>query len=99
MIKETCCTIEDFTKAIGDNTRHKILVLLQENEMNGSEILNYLDVSQPTISYHLAILKRAGLVTSRRKGKYIYYHTNQSCIVDCCHGISNRFNIHLEGIK
>jgi len=97
MIKEPCCSIEDFTKAIGDKTRHKILVLLLEHEMNVGEINDCIDVSQPTISHHLTILRRAGLVSSRRAGKFVYYRTNQAEIVECCGGILDRFNIHLEG--
>ncbi len=93
MKKEACCSIEDFTKAIGDITRHKILVLLQEQEMNVGEITGCLNVSQPTISHHLAILSRSRLVTSRREGKFVYYQANQACVVECCGGIFDRFHI------
>ncbi len=93
MNKEPCCGFDDFIKAMGDETRQKILVILHKGEMNVSEINEHLDVTQPTVSHHLAILSRVCLVTARRAGKYVYYQANQACVVECCGGILDRFNI------
>lgn len=90
---EPCCDIEDFIKAMAGETRQQILVILRVCETNVSELIQHLDVTQPTISYHLAILNRAGLVTSRRVGKYVYYQANQACVAECCGEILDRYKI------
>jgi ArsR family transcriptional regulator len=65
-------------KALGDPTRMEILRLLREKDMSPSEILQHMDSSQPTLSHHLDILKRANLVDCERKGQFIYYSLNMS---------------------
>jgi SPP1 gp7 family putative phage head morphogenesis protein len=64
---------EDFFKALSDETQHSILKMLERKQMCISEIAQAFQVSQPTISHHLDILKRAGLIESKRKGQNIYY--------------------------
>lgn len=66
----------DFYKALGDDTRLKILEMLTGREMCVCEILNRLNMSQPAVSHHLKILKQAGLVKDSREGKWIYYSLN-----------------------
>lgn len=74
-----------FCKALGDETRQRILEILQaEGEKCVSDLVEAFDVSQPTISHHLHFLKQANLVTSRRDGKQIYYRVNQDNITECC---------------
>lgn len=74
-----------FCKALGDETRQRILEILQtEGEKCVSDLVDAFNVSQPTISHHLNFLKQANLVTSRREGKQIYYQANQDNIVECC---------------
>ena len=74
-----------FCKALGDETRQRILEILQaDGEKCVSDLVDYFNVSQPTISHHLHFLKQANLVVSRRDGKQIYYRTNQANITECC---------------
>ena len=74
-----------FCKALGDETRQRLLEILQnEGEKCVSELVDLFNVSQPTISHHLSFLKQANLVTSRREGKQIYYRANQDNITECC---------------
>lgn len=74
-----------FCKALGDETRQRILEILQaKGEQCVSDLVDYFNVSQPTISHHLHFLKQANLVTSRREGKQIYYRANQDNITECC---------------
>ena len=81
-----------FCKALGDETRQRILEILQaEGEKCVSDLVNYFNVSQPTISHHLHFLKQANLVTSRRDGKQIYYRTNQDNITECCGILFTKF--------
>ena len=67
----TCCRYEDSVKALADETRQAILELLQEGEVNVGEVAACFNQTQPTISYHLGLLRRAGLVVARREGKQV----------------------------
>jgi ArsR family transcriptional regulator len=74
-----------FCKALGDETRQRILEILQrDGEKCVNDLVELFNVSQPTISHHLHFLKQANLVISRRDGKQIYYRANQDNITECC---------------
>ncbi len=60
-------------KALGDPTRQEILKALRERDYTPTELLQMVDATQPTLSHHLDILKRAGLVEGIRKGQHIIY--------------------------
>ena len=60
-------------KALADTTRLRILKLLDVREMCVCEVMIALDLTQPTASHHLKILENAGLVKSRKEGKWVYY--------------------------
>lgn len=68
----------DLFKALSDPTRRSIIQLLKKNDLTPSEILEQLDVSQPTLSHHLDILKRANIIGSEREGQFIRYSLNMS---------------------
>ncbi|MCX6829880.1 MAG: autorepressor SdpR family transcription factor [candidate division Zixibacteria bacterium] len=70
--------LNEFFKALGDPTRRQIIQLLRERDLTPTEILEKIAVSQPTLSHHLDILKRAGLVDSEREGQFIRYSINMS---------------------
>ena len=59
----------EFAKALADETRQKIMALCCCEWVSVNDIVDKLDVAQPTVSHHLKILKNAGLVKSERKGK------------------------------
>jgi DNA-binding transcriptional ArsR family regulator len=81
-----------FGKAISDETRQRIMALLCCRELCVSDLVDELqDLSQPTVSHHLQILKAAGLVDTRRDGKQIYYTLRQEAVVGGCCGIAERF--------
>ena len=81
-----------FCKALGDETRQRILEILQnEGEKCVSDLVDVFNVSQPTISHHLHFLKQANLVLSRREGKQIYYRANQDNITECCGILFTKF--------
>jgi DNA-binding transcriptional ArsR family regulator len=65
-------------KAFSDPTRREILDLLKQRDLTPSEILVKIEVSQPTLSHHLDILKRANLITGEREGQFIKYSLNMS---------------------
>ena len=66
-----------FFKCLADDTRLKILMLIQhENELCVGELMVALDDSQTKISRHLALLRQSGLLLVRRKRQWAYYRLN-----------------------
>ncbi len=69
-------------KALNDETRREIVELLKERDMNAGEIADRFNISKPSISHHLDILKRADLITSEKKGQFVEYSLNTSILED-----------------
>lgn len=69
-------------KALNDETRRKIIELLKEKDRNAGEIADQFNISKPSISHHLDILKRADLITSEKKGQFVEYSLNTSILED-----------------
>ncbi|HEY4875088.1 MAG TPA: autorepressor SdpR family transcription factor [Puia sp.] len=63
-------------KALNDPTRRAILELLKNKDMTAGEIADKFHISWPSVSHHLALLKRAGLVVSIKEGQFVYYSIN-----------------------
>lgn len=81
-----------FAKAMADDTRQKIMQLLCCQWYAVGDVVEMLgDVSQPTVSHHLAILREAGLVYTRREGKQIFYALNQDAVATCCGMLMQNF--------
>ncbi|WP_310603160.1 autorepressor SdpR family transcription factor [Anaerosporobacter sp.] len=72
--------ISDTFKALNDPVRCEIITILKKGRMSVGEILEHFNVTGATMSYHLNILKNAGLVSDVKKGKYIYYELNISVV-------------------
>ena len=68
----------DVFKALSDGTRRKILELLKEESMTAGEIADAFQITKPSISHHLTILKSCGLVIDERKGQNIIYSLNMT---------------------
>ena len=68
--------------ALKDKTRRAILVLLREDKMTAGDIAANFEMSKPSVSHHLDLLKRADLVHSEREGQYIYYTINTTVLED-----------------
>jgi DNA-binding transcriptional ArsR family regulator len=64
MTEPRCCDFDDFVKAMADETRQRILALLQTGEMSVSELNEHFTTTQPTLSHHLAVLRRANLAAA-----------------------------------
>ncbi len=63
----------DFLKALAHESRLMILCILAEGEKSVSDLEEFLELRQPTVSQQLARLRADGLVSTRRDGKAIYY--------------------------
>jgi ArsR family transcriptional regulator len=61
-------------KALADETRFRLFILLLHHEFNVNEMVQALDMGQSRISRHLKILSESGVLTSRRNGSFVYYH-------------------------
>ena len=67
-------------KALNDSTRRQILDLLKEKDLSAGEIAEAFNISKPSISHHLDLLKNAGLVTSERDGQFIVYSLDTTAL-------------------
>ncbi|HEY4965249.1 MAG TPA: autorepressor SdpR family transcription factor [Puia sp.] len=63
-------------KALNDPTRREILELLGKKDLSAGEIADRFNMSKPSISHHLDLLRQAGLVESVKQGQFIYYSLN-----------------------
>lgn len=81
----------EFAKALADETRQKIMALCCCQWVSVNDIVEKLDVAQPTVSHHLKILKNAGLVKSERKGKQVLYTIDQERLAQGCCQVAENF--------
>jgi ArsR family transcriptional regulator, arsenate/arsenite/antimonite-responsive transcriptional repressor len=87
-----------FAKAMADETRQEIMRLLCCQWLCVGDVVEKLGagssarhVRQPTVSHHLAVLREAGLVYTRREGKQIFYSLNQDAVALCCGTLMQTF--------
>lgn len=64
-------------KALADESRLSIVKMISSGEMCNCEMIDRLDLSQPTISHHLKILQDANLIVGRKEGKWVHYSLNK----------------------
>lgn len=68
-------------KALGDDNRLRIIELIaSQGEMCACRILDELDIAQPTLSHHMKLLKDAGLVKTRKQGRWMHYSMDRSML-------------------
>ncbi|RKD32543.1 ArsR/SmtB family transcription factor [Thermohalobacter berrensis] len=82
-------------KALSDKNRLLIIDMLSCGELCAYDILEGLKLTQPTISHHMKILEQAGLVKSRKNGKWTIYSLNKSSFIDLSNYI-NKISNHKE---
>ena len=69
-------------KALNDPTRRSILEMLRDKDMTAGEIAARFDMSWPSVSHHLDMLRKAGLIVSQKEGQYVYYSINTTVMDD-----------------
>lgn len=69
-------------RALNDVTRREILELLKKNDLNAGEIADHFNISKPSISHHLDLLRRAALISSEKQGQFVVYSLNTSIMED-----------------
>ncbi len=70
---------------MADETRLRILKLLEAREMCVCEVMVALGLTQPTASHHLGILENAGLVKDRKAGKWVFYRIADQKLIENLH--------------
>ena len=79
----------DVWSALADPTRRKILTLLKAQDLNAGEIAEQFNMTKPSISHHLSILKQAELVRAQKHGQNIVYTLNISVFEEILQLVSN----------
>jgi ArsR family transcriptional regulator len=67
-------------KALNDPIRREILELLKERDMNAGDIADHFNITKPSISYHLDLLKQADLVIGVKNGQFVNYTLNKTVV-------------------
>jgi len=84
MTDKPCCAEDcvEMLVALTDTTRLSIIALFYENkELCVTAIADHFELSRPTISHHLNLMKRAKLLKTRKEGKEIYYSFNREHVI------------------
>jgi DNA-binding transcriptional ArsR family regulator len=93
---ELLSRIAEVLKAMADPTRLKILHSLQRGERCVSEILEVVGGSQANVSKHLSVLKRAGLVASRRDGLNVFYRIVDPSVFTICRNVCDSLELRVD---
>jgi DNA-binding transcriptional ArsR family regulator len=81
-----------FFKALSDDTRREILALLERHERNVTEIVRRFNLTQPTISRHLQVLREARLVRCERRGQHMIYRLDPEMLASAASSFFGRFS-------
>jgi DNA-binding transcriptional ArsR family regulator len=79
--------------ALADPTRRAILQMLNERDMTAGEIGARFQISAPSVSHHLSVLKQAELVRSERNGQTIVYSLNSTVVQEFLQQLLQFFNV------
>ena len=69
-------------RALNDDTRRAILDLLRKRDLSAGDIAEHFHIGKPTLSHHLDLLKRAGLVAAEKQGQFVIYSLSTSVLED-----------------
>lgn len=75
-------------EALASSPRRQILAYLSEAELTTTEIASRFEMTTPAISRHLSILEAAALVSSERRGQFVYYRLNRDNLVNSITGFA-----------
>lgn len=87
--------ISEAFKALSDENRVTVLRTLMDGELCAAEILEKLNITQPTLSHHMKTLCESGLVKSRKQGKWTYYSVNEKAAYKILKFIKDVFGIEI----
>ena len=87
---------DEFYQALASPYRREIIKLLKWKNLSAGQIAEHFDISQPSISRHLDVLKRAEIVTAERKANQIIYSLNLSVLDEMYIQLSDLLYIRLD---
>ncbi len=93
MTQESFDRLLQFFKALGNESRLKIIGLLANGERSVGDLADMLDVKEPTVSHHLAILKELGLVRVRGEANVRYYRLDTSGLEEISRDVFSQNNL------
>jgi DNA-binding transcriptional ArsR family regulator len=73
-------------EALASAPRRKILAYLSHAELSAGEVASRFNISKPAVSQHLSVLENAGLVTSEKRGQYVYYRLVPDSLANTLNG-------------
>lgn len=80
--------VDRIFEALASGPRREILAYLSSQELTAGEIAGRFSMSAPAISRHLSVLENAGLVSSERRGQYVFYQLNKDNLVNTLTGFA-----------
>ncbi len=86
-------------KAVADDSRRQVLMLLKNKERTPSEIATHFDFTLPALSTHLKVLRDAGLVNERREGQNRYYSVNRDGMSEMMRFFDQFWDDRLKSLK
>lgn len=86
-------------KAIADDSRRQILLMLKDGEKTPSQIATHFDFTLPALSSHLSVLKTAGLVSERKEGQNRFYSINQKESLELVKFFESMWGYKLDSLK
>ena len=85
-------TLNKTIQALSDPSRRKILELLKKQDMPVNELAKHFDITAPSLSHHLSVLRQANLVTFQRQGQSLVYSLNLSVFEEVAKTLLKFFN-------
>lgn len=82
---------DEIFKALADPARRKILELLGEGDMAAGDISSHFNITKPSVSRHLAVLKSSGLVSAKKSGQKIIYSLETGAVREIMRWLYNSF--------
>jgi ArsR family transcriptional regulator len=89
--------VERFFKVLGDDSRLRILQALGDGERSVSEILERTRLPQTLVSFHLRILREAGVLVTERRGPFIYYRLADPSLINLLEACAKYADTLTEG--
>lgn len=86
-------------KALSDDSRREILLLLKRKDMIPTEIAEHFNFTLPAVSTHLRILKEAELITEKKQGKNRFYSLNRKRMLKLIEFFEDMYDYNLDSLK
>lgn len=83
-------------QALGDPTRREIMRMLNKGDLSAGEIASRFDISLPSVSHHLNVLKNAEIVRARRQGQSIIYSMNATVVQEFLQQLMDVFQVQAK---